>query len=222
MCCSMYCNASHCYKQVESGIVSPPAIVSQYHTGLRRIDPVLAVMDNRRHRYLGAAIRRLNFHGDASAAGMLCQIPSATRVLLLTTAPHEVAPRLVGRFDIHHFAREQLSAAGQHIQPRRNLEALPDAQVSCLGSPQLAGLACQLGLALGPLGIDLGRLEPNRLATLVFHPAIEETDNANDISLSVQFLSVVMAGRDRHIDINRLLHGRRDAREVGWMPERNA
>jgi hypothetical protein len=158
---------------------------------------------------------------NGSASGPLCQRPSAPRLLLLA-APHILAARLVRCFNAGHLAHEQLSAAGQHIQARGGLEALPGAQVGCLGSPQLAGLAGQLGLALGPLGVDLGQLEPNRLAALVLHPAIELTDNADDISLSVQFLSVLMAGRDRDIDINRLLNRRRDAREVGWTPKLDA
>src|SRR5207244_3434266 len=98
--------------------------------------------DNRTHRDVGAAVGRRELHRNAGAARTLCQSPSAARVLLLAAAPHEVTSRLVRRFNPGHLAREQLSAAGQHIQAWRGLEALPDAQVGCLGSPQLAGLAC--------------------------------------------------------------------------------
>ena len=73
----------------------------------RASDRIYAYMgDNRRARRAGMTIGHVDFHGDAGAVGTLCQSSSATRVLLLTTASHEVAPRLKCRFNVRHFAGE--------------------------------------------------------------------------------------------------------------------
>ena len=120
--------------------------------------------------------------------------------MLLTPRTHELAAHLERFLQRYRLTHGQIGTAGRHRQARRGLEALWNAQVGRLGPPQLAGLACKLGLTLGPVAVNLGQLEANRLATLVFHPAIELNDNADNVSLPVQSLSVLMAGRDRDDD----------------------
>jgi len=76
------------------------------------------------------------------------------------------------------------------------------------------GLGHGDSLALGPLGVDLGQLQPDRLATLKLHTAVELPDHAHSVTLAVQLLGIVVVGRDRNIDIDRLLNRRGNAGEV--------
>src|SRR4051812_25079997 len=70
--------------------------------------------------------------------------------------PHELASLLEGVRQRDRRAIKQLDVTDQYIASRRSLETLAQPHIRALSTPQLTLMPGQLGLARGPLCVDLG------------------------------------------------------------------
>src|SRR5262249_30178324 len=128
------------------------------------------------HNMHGLHDVRSRVYGLNDGAGTARSVGIGTPAALVAQGalrPHELASLLECLCQRNRLTFNQIDVGDEYIPPWRGLEALAQPEIRALGAPQFALAARQLGLACGPLRVDLGQLLGDRRATLKLHPAVK-------------------------------------------------